>query len=160
MVTTAADYLNKNRKEVILPSGAVFVIRKVTGRDYMRINAEIPISSMASTVAPDVPADASAEEKARIKWEAMPQEQKQSIFKVNDHLIITGTVSPALSLTREDGKLCLDDIYSEDYNALLEAISEFSTPKRQDLKSFRSESELVDAGRAGEAVQGEAVQPA
>jgi hypothetical protein len=147
--TTAAEYVKSNRKEIELPSGAVFVIKKLTPRDYMKLHtANFPIINTEQIN------DKNTDEKAKEQWLKMTPDQQRASIEFNEQFVIAGTVSPKISKEASDNTLCIDDIDGDDFNALIVAISEFSTAKRQDLKSFRAEPKAVDAGHDSEAVQG------
>ena len=143
--TTVESYRSKNvqTKEVTLPSGEVFEIKKITTRDYIQ-NGGLQLSS-ASEIA------GSSEEKNKILWDKMNDGQKKQQLEATSKMIILAVINPPISYVKMDGKLCIEEITDEDYYFLLKEITSFSFG-RQDLKPFRQEPDTVNSGFDSEAI--------
>jgi len=131
-VTGIADYRKKTQatKKVKLPSGAVFEIKKVTGRDFLR-EGTLPIQGTRDIV--------ESEEKRKIWWDRLNPEQKKKQMQTLDSMICLAVVNPGLSMEKTEGKLCVSELTDSDYYALLSEITKFSFGG-EDLKSFRDKS--------------------
>lgn len=140
----------QTRKEVTLPSGFKIVMRKLTGHDFIR-EASIPISSIRDI------ASTTSKEKSQIIWDRMTDEQKAAQIAANDRMIVAAVVEPKISLaSTDDDTLSVRDLSDEDYFAILQELSTFSTG-RQDLKPFRDGESTVDAGCSSETVRSQTV---
>lgn len=120
MGISAEEYFNKvgAKKDVELPSGVTFTIRKVQGRELL--GEPMPFSSKTDLKGVD-------DEKLEEQWQNMdPQKQKQTI-EFNNTLIHKALVEP--KLTKEQ----IDDIPPEDYNFLATEVTSFSFGKIQDV---------------------------
>lgn len=147
LITSAKEYLEKNcqTKKVILPSGSVFEIKTITGRDYLsEINLPIKSSKEISLEDP---------EKAKEYIRTAPPEKQKEIIEANSRVIIKATINPQLSLIETPGKLCIDKLTDEDYYSLLKEITDFSLGGRENLKSFRKEPVSNAPGLDGTTIQ-------
>ena len=144
-VSTVKDYQSKIDKKIVeLPSGEYFEIKKVTGRDYIRAGG-LPVLSVREIAG-------QSEEKQKEIAKKLTTEQQEKYMKVCDEMLVLATVSPALSIKKENDKICVHDLSDNDYYALLEQITSFSFG-RQDLKPFRNEQTASNNRSAGEAIQ-------
>lgn len=148
MAIGISEYRQKvgGEKEIPLPSGAVFKIRKVTGRDFMS-EGNFPVSSTRDIV--------QAKKEASAAWDNMASEQRKEKIKAMNGIIVMAVKEPKISLEPEEGKLCVKEINDTDYFALVEAISTFSMGG-EELKSFRNGGASADIGRDGKEVGGDA----
>lgn len=141
-ITSVEAYRQKigQTKEIILPSGFVFKIRKISTRDYIQSGGLI--SAMP---------DSNAGEKAKILWERMPEEQKKQQLRTMSQLMVLAVIEPAMSMEKEKDKLCIDEMPDEDYYALLNEMTSFSYGGDPE-KFFRKKGDDTDTGRSGEAI--------
>lgn len=145
-MTTSLEYRTSQQQEIVLPSGATFVIRKVTVRDYMFDNS-IPL-----TTAKDLSSQTA--EKSQLLWDKMNADERKRMKELNDALVIRSVVSPALAAEPDSERLGINELSDADYFALVGAINAFSTGGK-DLKSFRAEQESpADPGHSGQEVRG------
>jgi len=137
-VSLASDYKSKQilRKLVKLPSDAVFEIKKITGRDYLR-EGGLGIQSAADFANPDV-----STEKNKIIFEKMSSEDKKKSIESTERMVVIAVTNPILSMTQEPDKICIKDLTDEDFYFLLKEITEFSFGKK-DMEFFRQKPESV-----------------
>lgn len=138
-VSSVNDYKSKqdNRKLVSLPSGSVFEIKKITGRDYLR-EGGLGLQSAVDISNPDVSA-----EKNKILFQKMTDEEKKKSLETTERMVVLAVTNPALSLVQESDKINIKDINDEDFYFLLKEITEFSFGKK-DLDFFREKPESVN----------------
>ena len=141
MATGILDYRAKagGEKEITLPSGAIFKIRKLTGRDFLQ-QGNFPIVSTKEI--------AQAKKDASSTWLKMTNEQQREQMATLNRIIVLAVKEPKLSLIKEEGKLGIDELLDIDYYFLIQAITDFSIGG-QELKSFRNGTTPPDAGRDG-----------
>lgn len=155
-VTSAQEFrqLYRTTKEVELPvSKAVFLIRKVTSRDY--IENDIIIEGLPILSVNDITQE-NIVEKAQILWSKMTHDQKKKQITDAKKIMTIAVVEPKLSLIEEENKVCVDELDDDDFNALMAAINEFSFGGKN-LKFFRKEQDTAGAGRNSEEVRSQTV---
>ena len=142
MTTGITEYRTKvgGKKEITLPSGAIFKIRKLTGRDFMQ-QGNFPISSTKEI--------AQAKKEASETWTKMTGDQQRAQLTTIDKVIVLAVIDPELSLVKEEGKLGINELSDNDYYFLIEKITEFSIGGGQELKPFRNGTTPVGSGRDG-----------
>jgi len=142
MAVTGIDEYRKQTggtQEVPLPTGAVFKIRKLTGRDFMR-QGNFPVSSSKDIV--------QAKKELTEKWLTMSAEEKREQMFTVDRIVVKAVVEPLISLEMEKDKLCIHEIKDPDYYALIKAITAFCMGGEA-LKPFRTEQSTTGTGRDG-----------
>lgn len=117
--TTALDYLSLvgKDKEVTLPSGAVFRIRRVKAREL--VGFDMPL------ISEDNMSDTS-EEKLALRWSKMTATDKAKQFQFNNEMIKLAVISPKISEDDTDGTLNVRDIEQDDYVALVLEINDYA----------------------------------
>jgi len=144
LVISAGDYRSKNHKEVMLPSGASFLIRKLTQRDYF------PKGLIAMAIERGEVTEASA----RQYLASHPED----ISEVEDLQLLKGVVLPKLTADPESadaGKLYVGDLSGEDRVALVQAIQEWSgllVGQQAQVDTFRDQG-VDGAGTDGEVLR-------
>jgi len=114
VVSTAAEIRSRNRREVTLPSGNVYVIRKLTQLDYVPKGL---VGLAAETV----------EDKDKLRAHLMAN--YDDVIELEDNLIMRAVVQPVISRTPVDGdQLWIGDL-GDDRQALLDAINDWSGTK-------------------------------
>lgn len=134
-VTSASDYKStqSTRKLVKLPSDAVFEIRKITGRDYLR-EGGLALQSASDFTSSTI------DEKNKILFDKMSADDKKKSLEIAEKMIILATTNPTLSLQAEPDKICIKDLDDADFYFLLKEITEFAFGKK-DLEFFREGTE-------------------
>lgn len=143
MVTKAEEYMVKAAKEreVTLPSGAVFKVKNISGRDFIR-EGGISLDTIAQLT------DKTASEKKDILAKNMLPAERKKLFEYNDMLICKAVIDPRITLTGEGGSLSITDIVDEDYYFLLKEVIE-QKGGGDALAPFRKGDDAADTGRAG-----------
>lgn len=143
MVTNAQDYKDKaaQEREVTLPSGAVFKIKRITGRDFIR-DGGIPIETLQQLTS------STADEKKEILMKKLSAEDRKRLFDYNDTLITRACVEPRVTLAGEPGTIAITDIVDEDYYFLLNEIVE-QKGGGDNAKPFRPGQPDSDSGSTG-----------
>jgi len=167
-ITTAEAYRSKreseSRKEVVLPSGAAFIIRKISSRELVEKGLETPVKRSQDIILEANNAEAWSRltdeqkkeqlTKTQERWQNLTAQQKKDQMIFNDQLISLGTVSPKLTAGEASADvLSVHEFDDDDYYALLKEISEFSWGKKVN-EFFRTEPERAqtDAGRSGQEI--------
>ncbi|MFH1423098.1 MAG: hypothetical protein ABIH42_10355 [Planctomycetota bacterium] len=139
-ITTASEYVLKNAgtKQVTLPSGAVFEIRKISSRAYLQAGGLHLASRVELLLSKE--AQAKREEIAKAQ---LTDEDKIKQLEVMNNLICMAVINPKISMVKDTSgtSICIDDLRDDDYYALITEITNFSDWGRQDLESFRKEQE-------------------
>ena len=142
-------YLAKARaqKEVVNPeTGEKFIIRKTTGRDYVKSYQGLPIEDTKSV--------SGLYNKGKKKeWADLSPAEKKESLKVLDTVLIKALVDPPLTRTNEEGKLSVDDLSDSDYYFLIAEASKYSGNGGEELKPFRAEPDAPAAGPLSETIQ-------
>lgn len=135
MGISAKEYEEKNAgtKDVTLPSGAVFTIRKVMAREYMG-EMGIPLASLSGLAGDN-------NEKIKILLEKMTPEQKAKMLQANDRLICKSSVAPLITMTPEEGSLLVSKLTDADYYKLLAEVTAFSFGGGKQMESFREKQD-------------------
>ena len=109
------EYLKKTGKtiEVIAPSGTVFTIQTIKGRQLAMEGNPAFFSSIDEA------------NKNKIV-PTMTKEQQKEQFKFMDKMICLAVADPKLSLEPIQEKLSIGDLSDEDYYCLVKAVTEFS----------------------------------
>jgi hypothetical protein len=148
-ITTASEIRAKTQQEVKAPSGATYLIRKVTLREFM------PRSLVGLFVAGgEDGAGALSPEKVMKEIINNPDE----IFAIERTVLLAGVIGPELSATQtsnDDEKLFVDDLPPDDRVFLFNTISEFSgysLEKLKDTGKFPSGKRNLGTPRAGRQV--------
>ena len=153
-MTKASEYLEKtgSTKDITLPSGQVFTIRKVTGRMLMKAGIKIPLVSGTET--------STSAEKSKILWEKMTDEQRADAVRFNDALVCVTCVSPVVVQKPQEeckeGELSIDVLSEEDYYTIIGEASSFMSGGK-DPKSFPEKQPADNTGCDSEAVRSETV---
>ncbi len=124
--TTASNYKSKNSKDVLLPSGATFVIRKIPKSIIFRVLELL-------------------DKVKEVKEDTDPKELTPEQLKVYDDLynllipacVIEPTVAKIDAKAGPD-ELTMDDLLSEDTKALVDAIFRHSQATAQDEESRKN----------------------
>lgn len=122
-------------KKVTLPSGAVFEIRKVTGRQSLAEMGSLGLKDISSYTSPD------AKDRAKQLAAKVTPEERTKLVKLNDRLLVRAVVAPQLCLEPEANKLCVENLTDKDYYALLAEINMFSRGVTADSGSFPGKSQ-------------------
>jgi len=150
MTTGIMDYrkMVSGEKEVTLPSGAVFRIRKLRGRDFLKIGG-FPIVS-TTDIARSKPEDI---------FEKISDEERKKLVEAMDKIIALAVKEPKIGLKKEEGKLCIDELADDDYYFLVNEINDFSMGGGQkNLRPFRNEQTASDSGHSGEKIRDASAQ--
>jgi len=147
MATTAQEYKEKAQqtREVTLPSGAVFKIKNITGRDFVR-DGGIPLDTLNQLTS------STADEKKDILMKKLSAEDRKKLFDYNDTLITRACVEPRVTLNGEPGTIAITDIVDADYYFLLNEIVA-QKGGGDAVKSFREGESDIDSGSNREAIQ-------
>ena len=131
--TNVDEYLKLKEKikEIKLPSGAIFEIKKVSTRDKL-LKGEFPIINSANIKLQD---------EKNINEQNKNLSKDSMIENINfaNKFIVEAVINPKMSLEQKEGFLYINDLSDEDANFLLEEISNYSFGRGQDLKSFSNE---------------------
>ena len=146
MTTGISDYrkMVSGEKEITLPSGAVFRIRKIRGRDYLKTGA-FPVKSTV-----EIARSGKSEDSI---WTEMSEEDRKKMIETMDSIITIAVKEPRISLKKEEGKLCVDELSDEDYYFLVNEINSFSIGGQENLRPFRDGKTPAGAGRSGEEIR-------
>jgi len=120
--TSPEDYVKGNRKSVTLPSGAIFVIRRIPPRMLGRL---MRVFGTEAEKAADI---------------VKSPEFRQQFPELMAELIPSCVVLPKITVNPEEDSICIDDIGPNDLYALIGEIFSFSglTPEAvKTRKSFR-----------------------
>jgi len=120
MAITAEEYFKKvgNTKEVTLPSGSKFKIRKIQAREL--VGQPMPFSSKEDLKGIDT-------EKQQEIWSRMTPEEQKKQTEFCDFMILRAVIEPEINENN------INDIPDEDYNKLLEYVSDFSFGRVKDV---------------------------
>lgn len=140
-IWTVDDYkkIIQNEKRITLPSGAVFVIRRLNGRDLFT-KISFPFQSFSQLTETDNSVD---KEKAEIMFNKKTAAEKEAMFSAIEKVVVLAVKTPALSLSDEPDKLQINNITDDDYNFLVKEIFDFSLSKinQQGSSFFRDEKQ-------------------
>jgi len=145
MITGINEYRKKvsGEKEVSLPSGAVFKIKKITGRDFVKYGM-LPLKSTMEI--------ARAKNNEEVVNKLTEEERKKQI-EAMDRIIVIAVKEPKLSLEKKEGFLCIDELSDEDYYKLVTEITNFSFGGGgENLRPFRNEQNPVVSGQNGDKI--------
>lgn len=128
-ITNVAAYRAMQQEHLTLPSGAVFVIRKVQAWDFLALG-ELPVPTSSRSP---------GEELA-----SMTNPTTQHLKRYTDRAIVKGTVQPQLTDTYDDGgepvqqpdRLHVMELAASDYAALSQAIMRWSGLAEEDAKAI------------------------
>lgn len=112
---------NRNRKTITPPSGDVYIIRKVHGRELIDIEFPLLNPEDISSLSEEV-----QEEKLKLRWEKMTPTDKKKQYEFNNVLIILACMDPKVSQDLKEDLRWINDIDHEDYVYLVREINEFS----------------------------------
>lgn len=135
--TTADSYLNKRKetKIVKMPSGDVFEIYKMTGRDFLR-QGGMGIQSVR-----DLIKEPSKEKRKEMLLKLTDKERLDQIDFYNK-IIILGVKNPKVSIDGGNNSIPIGKIDDEDFYKLAMDIFVYSLPGGEaKLKEFHNESE-------------------
>ena len=149
MITSAKDFLSSLTKDITLPSGVVFRIRKVNARELVLKGRPLPVEKLSQIKAKCEQLAGALAEKNPETSKITPDQMAKNIldsYSSMDVYIREGTVFPQITYERiSEDILCIDDLSDEEYSFLYNEISKFSTIKRQDLKSFRADQQPTNS---------------
>lgn len=139
------EYLRDKMKEISLPSNEKikFKIRKINLRNVL-VDYQKTLLVTNSSVKKGLSED--------IAIKDLTEKQIEAGVNFNNKIIIDSVVYPKITLEKKEDCLCVDDIEDDDFNFLVKEIKSFSYG-RQDLKSFRDESNADNTGQDGEKIQ-------
>ena len=130
MSTNIDEYKNivNKGKEITLPSGAIFEIKKITVRGSL-MNGILEIKNSSAVIL-------NSENKTTDVNYTPDQYKKFQDY--SDNLIVKAVSSPKISLIEnEKDSLFIGDIIDEDYNFIVNEINKFSLGGNKPLDSFR-----------------------
>ena len=118
MIISAEEYNKRiNETETItLPGGAEFELRKNVNARKLAVKFLPLINDISKN----------ADEKNAARISKMTDEQIDQSIMMDDFMLIAAVENPKLSLVREAGKVCIDDIPNLDYKFLIEKMTEIS----------------------------------
>ena len=113
MAIKADEYFKKANptKEVTLPSGSVFLLRRIQSRELLEMN--MPFSSKEDL-------SGLSKEKQELVWKKMDTKQKKEQVVFCEFMVVLSVVEP--KITQENIK----NIPDTDYTSLLDQITDFS----------------------------------
>jgi hypothetical protein len=125
---TKNDYLKltNQTKEITLPSGAIFKLKKVSMRKKL-LEGKLPINNST---------EIRLDKDLQSNDNSTPEQQKQQLLW-GSQLIVDCVIEPKISLEPTEDCICIDDLTDEDMTKLLEEIVKLYNKGGQDLKSFR-----------------------
>ncbi len=154
MVSTAANFKSRARKEITLPSGETVEIRRLSAIDFIGLG-ELPLPEGNG-------ADETPEEKARRLKERLDAILKDPdrINRYSNRAVVKGVVRPRFSDKDEDldnpNVVHVRDLDETDLAALVKGIMEFSGLSKeagQTAESFRADGEPRPGGRSGDEIR-------
>lgn len=120
-------YANLNNTEdvVLEQSGITVKIKAIGLRKYSNLSF-FPVDALRELE--NNTGESESEERQLLRlaklWERLPEDKKEAIELNNNKMIVAAAVDPEISLTKEDGKICIDDIPDKDYEKLLSKVRE------------------------------------
>jgi len=134
--TAVEEYLKKTKdtKTVTTQSGSVFVLRKITGRDFIR-KGGLMLTSLNEVIK-------SKTDDKKKALQILSEEDRKKQLDLYDRLLVEAVIEPKITSTGEPGAIPVDKLFDTDYYDLLKVLFEYSLPGGEaDLKSFREEQE-------------------
>ena len=140
-------------KDVLLPSGATFKIKKVSGKELIRQNISLPLKNTRAI------AQAGSKDNVGEVIATLDDEGIKKIVGFMDNLIVMSVITPEISLkTNEVGKLYVGEIADDDYDKLATEVKAFSLGGVADkLRPFRDGKAPVANGQDSAEIQRPAV---
>ena len=139
MVTSAKEYREKNTtKEVTLPSGAVFTIRKASAMDSLDEN--FPIKNIQEIIGDNV------DEKNQMRAEKMTSEERKETTIASIKLMLLMVVSPKIEFYKPDNDddWWIRDLTKDDFDYLMKEINNFSFGGGASLRRFSDDGKSVN----------------